>query len=110
VTAALAGCDGANRRPDEPVPTVEVTDVLNVAGELGMKVERDAVSQALILTDGVNRVVITPETPVALVNGAFVNMGASARFRDGRLLVPVRGLKRVTDRLKPRPRSTGGGG
>jgi hypothetical protein len=100
-TLTLVGC--ANHRTVEPVPGVPFTDVLAVGRELGMAAQRDPVSQGIILSDAVNRVVICPGTAVAMVNREYVDLGRPARYHEGRLVVPVAGLKRITARLKPRP-------
>jgi len=97
----VAGCAG--QRPIEPIPGVRFTDVLAVGRELGMTAQRDPVTQAIVLTDAANQVVICPGTAVALVNGKFVDLGRPARYHAGRLVVPVVGLRRITRLLKPRP-------
>ena len=101
VASTGGGCSGP--RTGEPLPAPSWVDVMEAAHELGMAVERDPVSQALVLTDEANRVVVCPGVAEALVNGAFVELGAPARFHEGRLVIPVEGLRRVTARLKARP-------
>jgi len=97
----LAGC--TRQKTIELTPGVPFTDVLEVGRQLGMTAQRDPVSQAVILSDAANQVVICPGTAVALVNDRFVDLGRPAQYHEGRLIVPVEGLKRVTGSLKPRP-------
>lgn len=101
--AGLAGCRTADQQPVEPAQGVAFVDVLDLARELGMAAQRDTVTQGLILSDGVNQIVVSPGTSQALVNGRFVSLGLPAQFHQGRLVMPAQAVKPVTAALKPRP-------
>ena len=105
--ALAAGCTHSTE-PYGP-HDVQYADVIDLATELRMAVARDKTTQALILSDAANQVVVSPGTSTALVNGHYVDMGRPARAYQGSLIVPVEGVKRITALLKPRPSSRGGG-
>jgi hypothetical protein len=99
--ASAAGCH--TQRRTEPTPEVPYADVLQVAQELGMHIQRDRSTQALILEDPVNRIVVAPGLTYALVNGQYVDLGWEARTYQGRLIMPAEGVRRITKLLKSRP-------
>ena len=96
------GCATTPRRPEPPGSPL-YTDVAEAARYLKMNVSRDAAAGAIVLTDGTNRVVILPGSATAMVNSRPVDLGQSAGYYQGRLVVPVDGLRRIAGHLRPRP-------